>query len=130
MAVSQIVKGLSGKTLYHYRVVATNSKGTFYGADRVFATTPAAVTTGSASVLSANAAEVAATVNPEGLATTYGFEYGTDTSYGHTAALSEPSAGSGTSPVEVSGNVGVLHTETTYHFRAVATNVAGTTVGR
>jgi hypothetical protein len=39
-AVSKTLLGLSPKTTYHYRVVATNASGTTYGADMTFATEP------------------------------------------------------------------------------------------
>jgi hypothetical protein len=37
-AVSMEVKSLTSGTTYHYRIVAWNSKGTYYGADSTFAT--------------------------------------------------------------------------------------------
>lgn len=36
VAVSQSVTGLEPSTLYHYRIVATNSAGTSYGEDKTF----------------------------------------------------------------------------------------------
>jgi hypothetical protein len=42
VAVSQQISGLKIGTTYHYRVVATNSRGTALGADRSFITLPAA----------------------------------------------------------------------------------------
>jgi DNA-binding beta-propeller fold protein YncE/subtilisin family serine protease len=128
-AVSQTVSGLAGKTLYHYRLVATNAKGTFYGEDQTFGTTPPSVTTGEASVLSANAAELKGTVNPEGLATTYSVEYGTDTNYGKKALVEDESLGSGTTSVPASGVAGQLNGNSTYHYRLVAANIAGKTFG-
>jgi len=63
-------------------------------------------------------------VNPEGLATTYHFEYGTNTAYGTSTAAT--SAGSGQAPVPVSAPLSGLTAGKTYHFRVVATNSAGT----
>jgi hypothetical protein len=37
-SVSALVRGLSPNTVYHFRIVATNSDGTSYGADRSFKT--------------------------------------------------------------------------------------------
>ena len=61
------------------------------------------------------------------MATTYRFEYGTSTSYGLQTA--EADAGSGTGAVDASANLGGLTTDTTYHYRVVATNAAGVTRG-
>ena len=35
---SENISGLSARTTYHFRIVATNSAGTSYGADRAFTT--------------------------------------------------------------------------------------------
>jgi streptogramin lyase len=66
-------------------------------------------------------------VNPEGLATTYHFEYGTSTSYGTKVPVPDATIGSGTSAVEVNQTIYDLQPATTYHFRLVATNGNGTT---
>jgi hypothetical protein len=66
-------------------------------------------------------------VNPNGAATKYYFEYGTTTSYG--SKTTEVSAGSGETNIKVSQAITGLKTNTTYHFRVVATNVNGTTDG-
>jgi hypothetical protein len=47
--VVQGISGLEPETTYHYRLLASNSQGTTYGADQAFRTTPA--TLGSPSVL-------------------------------------------------------------------------------
>lgn len=70
-----------------------------------------------------------ATVNPEGLVTTYQFEYGTTTAYGSKAPASPKGIGAGTSNLKVSETIGGLLPKTTYHFRIVATNSLGTTFG-
>jgi hypothetical protein len=124
--VSATISGLTPGTTYHYRFVATNATGTSSGADGVFTTSgspvPAAVT-GSASNLSATSATLDGTLNPNGRATTWYFEYGTSTSYG--TKTPTQNAGSGTSPVNVSAPVSGLRTGVVYHFRLVATNSAG-----
>jgi plastocyanin len=86
------------------------------------------VSTESATSISDTGATLQGSVNPNGLATTYFFEYGTTTSYDHTT---EPpsSAGSGTSPVGASTPVTGLSAGTTYHFRLVANNTSGTREG-
>jgi hypothetical protein len=63
------------------------------------------------------------TVDPNGTATTYHFEYGTTTDYG----LETPSqsAGSGADPVPVQATVSGLTASTVYHYRLVAGDVKG-----
>jgi sugar lactone lactonase YvrE len=68
------------------------------------------------------------TVNPEGSATSYYFEYGTTESYGTKIPVSPASVGSGTSNVSLRQLITGLSQTTTYHFRVVAngeTTVAG-----
>jgi hypothetical protein len=68
-------------------------------------------------------------VDPEGLVTTYQFEYGKTTSYGLKAPESPASAGSGVVWKGVSQSVTELEPETTYHYRLLATNSSGTVYG-
>ena len=89
---------------------------------------PAAVT-GSASGVTTTTATLNGTVNPEGAATTYQFQYGTSTSYGSVAPASAASAGSGSGANGVSVGLTGLSAGTTYDYRLVATNAAGTTTG-
>jgi predicted NBD/HSP70 family sugar kinase len=78
--VTAPLSGLAAGTTYHYRVVATNSSGTARGADGIFTTAAApAVVTGAASDVSVTTAKLAGTVDPNGRATTWYFEYGTST---------------------------------------------------
>jgi hypothetical protein len=90
------------------------------------------VTTGSATAVTQTSATLNGTVNPNGQATDYHFEYGTSTNYTQRvpAAPPDPSAGSGTSNVPVSANISGLNPGTLYHFRLVATNGSGTTQGQ
>ncbi|MEV6925027.1 hypothetical protein AB0M46_11075 [Dactylosporangium sp. NPDC051485] len=87
------------------------------------------VTTGSATSVAGTAATIAGTVSPNGLSTTYHFEYGTTTSYGTQTPSPDGSAGSGTTAAPVSANLSGLTASTTYHYRLVATNSAGATNG-
>jgi hypothetical protein len=88
---------------------------------------PPSVSTGSASAVGQTTAQIAASVDPNGTATTYHFEYGTSDSYG--LATPDTAAGDGTSSVNVNASLTGLTSDTTYHFRIVATNAAGTTRG-
>lgn len=86
-----------------------------------------AVTTGSTSDLGQSRATLSGTVNPNGQATTYYFQYGTTTSYG--TQTSPASVGSGSTPVGVHQAIFGLSPNTTYHYRLVAQSSAGTTDG-
>ena len=67
-------------------------------------------------------------VNPHGLATVYAFQFGTTTGYG--AQTAPVSAGNGTTSLAVSQTINGLPPGTTYHYRLIATNEAGTTNGK
>jgi phage head maturation protease len=128
--VAANISGLTASTTYHFRVVASNSAGTTYGADRTFttlsATGPPVVVTNSATNIVTNSATLNGSVNPHGLTTTVYFQYGTTTSYGHTSASQSKT---GNAYQNVSANISGLTASTTYHFRIVGTNNSGTTYG-
>jgi hypothetical protein len=87
-----------------------------------------AVTTGAASGVTSSAARVAGTVNPNGTASSYAFQYGTSTSYGQQTS-SQPD-GSGTATENVSVTLNGLPSGTAIHYRIVATyGTASTVVG-
>lgn len=85
------------------------------------------VETGSATLITNTSAILNGTINSNGSASTYYFEYGTSGSYGFGTALQN--AGSGTVNTQVATNLTDLAPGTTYHFRIVATNVAGVANG-
>ena len=127
--ISANLQGLTSGATYHFRVRASNSNWTSYGTGQTFTTTvslPTVSTTFATSVTSTSAT-LNGTVNPNGETTTYYFEYGTDTSYG--TATSSSSAGSGTSAVSVNAAISGLISDTTYHYRLVATNSEGASYG-
>jgi len=82
------------------------------------------VSTGTATAITSTSATLNGTVNPEGQATSYYFQYGTTTSYGSETATA--AAGSGAASVNVSVPIASLAPQTTYHHRLVATNASGT----
>jgi len=137
---STALTGLAPDTTYDYEIVATSAGGTTEGGNMSFTTAtsspppppsapaPTATTTAATGV-GPTAATLSGTVNPDGLATTYQFEYGTSTSYGSVAPASPASAGSGTSAVQESVNLTGLSPATTYDFEIVATSASGTTDG-
>jgi N-acetylneuraminic acid mutarotase len=128
--VSANIGGLTASTTYHFRIVATNSSGTRYGSDRMFttlsATGPPVVITNPASYIASFSARLNGSVDPHGLTTTVYFQYGTTTSYGLTTAIQSKT---GNTYQNVSAPIGGLTASTTYHFRIVATNGAGTRYG-
>ena len=129
-SISANLSGLTASTTYHFRLVATNSAGTRYGVDRTFTTLtptgPPVVTTNTASLIASFSATLNGSVDPHGLTTTVYFQYGTTTSYGLTTA---PQSKTGNIYQNVTANISGLTASTTYHFRIVATNSAGTRYG-
>jgi hypothetical protein len=87
---------------------------------------PAATTSGAAS-LALTTATLNGTVNPEGQSTSYYFQFGTTTAYASQTPTTD--AGTGITPVNASAAVSSLAPATTYHYRLVATNGTGTTLG-
>ncbi len=121
--------GLTPSTTYHYALRASNQAGTVTGPDQTFTTAPAsppAVTTGGASNITLTSATVAATIEAQGLETSYALELGSDTSYG-TSIYGE--AGYAVEPVGVSVELQDLDPGTTYHYRFVAINSEGRVYG-
>jgi hypothetical protein len=86
-----------------------------------------AVTTQAATSVSATGATLHAEVDPQGLASTYSFDYGTTLGYGSTTT-SGP-AGEGSSTVGETTAVTGLTPNTLYHYRANGSNELGTTHG-
>jgi hypothetical protein len=126
---TQTLEGLPGGTTYHYRLTAQSELGTVMTIEDHKFTTPAwpTASTGTAGSVTATSASLGGSVNPDGLPTTYKFEYGPTTKYG--ASTPATSAGSGASQQAVSATVAGLKAATTYHFRVVATNSSGTVYG-
>jgi hypothetical protein len=88
---------------------------------------PPSATTGAATAVGQTTATVNGTVDPQGMATTYRFEYGTSSTYG--LQTDEHDAGAGTGSVDAQADLTGLTTDTTYHYSVVATNAAGVTRG-
>jgi phosphodiesterase/alkaline phosphatase D-like protein len=135
-SVSAPISGLDPLTTYYFRVNAQNEYGTVNGGTQSFTTTgPAvsvvpAVTTQLASPVATTTATIRGTVNPYHIQTTYWFEYSTDSGFGSgVLTTSHKSAGAGTATVSIEANLTGLQSGTTYYFRTVAQNSAGTVRG-
>ena len=134
--VSAEVTDLTPGTEYHFRLVANNENGiSTPGLDQTFKPQGPPVVSGeTVSDVNTDNVTLGADVDPSGLATTYRFEIGTDTSYGMN--LPEPDGevttiASSETQVQIVGDTPAtrLDPDTTYHFRVVATNAQGTTTG-
>jgi plastocyanin len=129
--VSAHLGSLSPGTTYHYQLVAKNAAGTTEGVDRTFTTvSPPGVpsaSTGQATALGETLATLNGTVNPNGQATTYLFEWGTSGVYGQSSQ--ELPAGEDRSGHAETATLTGLAAGTVYHFRLMAKNASGTTPG-
>jgi hypothetical protein len=129
LAESTIITGLTPKTTYDFRFIASNADGIVAGANMTFTTTgiPGAATAATQpACVSATSATLNGLVNPDNQATTYYFQYGTTTSYGTQVPVTSGSAGSGSTAVEESAPITGLTANTTYDYQLVATNSTGT----
>lgn len=126
---SQSIGSLTKNTVYHYRIVASNSSGTSQGADQTFTTAgPPEVTLLSATVEnSGKEATLKAWVDPNGQSTTYQFQYGPD-SEPLTEFAPEPagSAGSSFNGGWVSYKITGLTPGHEYYWQADVKNAGGT----
>jgi hypothetical protein len=131
--VSQTVTGLTPNTTYHFALVTTNfGGGESIGLDETFTTrplVPPAVSTGGAQAVGETAVTLTGSVDPEGLPTTYHFEYGPSTGYGSSWPGVVVYAGSASAGSPVAVSVPNLQPGATYHYRLVASNEDGTTYG-
>jgi hypothetical protein len=125
-AVHADLTGLSAETVYHYRLVAANVNGAAKppGKDETFQTASKPELLGAwAEDVALQEATLKAKINPHSAATTYRFEWGTDSLYGNSTADipigSEPTAHT------VSLFLEKLTPGTTYHWRVVAKNEIG-----
>ncbi len=136
-AVSVAVAGLTVRTTYHFRVVATNEceagrQCTLAGPDQTYTTLPPTfVDSESVSDVSATSATLEAEINPLGTPTTYEFRYGPSAACGGECVVPVPagSVGAGMSDVTVTEHVQSLTAGSTYHYRVIASNALGTVEG-
>ena len=131
--VNVTITGLTSGTTYYYRVAATNASGTKQGTIANFTTalpnSPPEVTTDAATSVTISEAVLNGTVNPNELATTAYFEYGIDATLASPTSTLDQPIGAGTTSVAITASLSGLVPGTTYYFRVVATNSAGTSEG-
>ena len=127
VAATAPLSGLLPNTTYHFRIVGTNAAGSITGDDQTVTTDAAPPTLdGSpayASVIKTTGATLNGTLNPNSSATSYHFEYGTDTTYGTSTTSAD--AGAGAEDRAVTAELTGLAAGTTYHFRLMADNGTG-----
>jgi hypothetical protein len=88
---------------------------------------PSTATTGAATELTPTGATLNGTINPNGLSTTFRFDYGTTTAYG--VQTTSVNAGADSTARALSAAITGLAPGTTYHVRVVATNALGAVPG-
>jgi hypothetical protein len=94
----------------------------------MFAAAPT-VTTAAASSVMSNSAAVNGSVNPNGASTSAWFEWGINSTLSSYNTTATQSLGSGTETVSVRENLIALNPTTTYYYRVVGQNTAGTQRG-
>jgi hypothetical protein len=129
-----VIVGTAGGTAAPLAIGATTPDATTGTSTTPASTTPANPTppkpvTGSPESLTRTSATLAGTIAPGGADTSYFFEYGTTTGYGLKTAAATVPAGAGADAVAVKQAISGLTVGTTYHYRLVATNAAGTANG-
>jgi hypothetical protein len=125
--VTSAIGGLIPGTVYHFKLLATNKYGTTQGADRTFKTAghaPPFAATGPATGVHRNSVTVTGTVNPNGEATSWEFQYGLTTLYGLKTFSSLLPASN--TPSIVTSTLTGLEAGALFHYRLVALH--GTTV--
>ncbi|MEI6682637.1 MAG: T9SS type A sorting domain-containing protein [Bacteroidota bacterium] len=98
-----------------------------YGIEAVLVA-PATVVTTAATAITAATATLNGTVNANGNSSAVSFQYGLTAAYGSTVTAA-PANATGLTVTNESAGITGLSFNTTYHYRIVATNIAGTTNG-
>ena len=138
VAASLSLSSLEPATTYYFRLNAQNRFGVSNGTILNFKTAGPAATTTAVPVVTTQVptvgtttATLRGTVNPSDAQTTYWFEYSTDSLLGSVLLKTTPqrSVGAGADTASITANVTGLRAATTYYYRTVAQNSAGTVRG-
>src|SRR6185312_1994901 len=127
VAVSADVSGLTAGVVYHFRLSANNANGANTGLDRLVG--PPRIDSQTDTGITQAAATLHAQVNPDGVDTTYRFEYGTSTAYGTSVPVPDADIGAVESDEALETELTGLQAGVTYHYRVVAVNTAGMVTG-
>ena len=125
--ITGTLPSLFAESDYHYRIKATNVNGWNRTFDNVVHSVAVLkAQTGEVTNLTSTSATLNGALDPDGMATTFRFQYGLDTNYD---LETEPlGAGSGTGSVALPPvDVDKLQPGRTYHYRLIAENELGTT---
>ncbi|HEV7395021.1 MAG TPA: carboxypeptidase regulatory-like domain-containing protein, partial [Pyrinomonadaceae bacterium] len=107
---------------------ATCSGFDYLGIDFTATPVPTA-TTSAATAVTSTTATLNGSVNPNGVATSGSFEWGTSPTLATSSATATQTLGAGTTNLPITANLTGLVGGTTYYFRTVATSNAGTVKG-
>ncbi|OGM91292.1 hypothetical protein A2755_02770 [Candidatus Wolfebacteria bacterium RIFCSPHIGHO2_01_FULL_48_22] len=136
--VESVITGLNPDTRYYFRIVAQNERGKSFGAILTFITNDDGnggggsapdATTQDATDITKTSARLHGAVDPNGISTSYRFQYGTSATFDTFQNTTVSSVGSGTSAIDVSVPISGLSDNTTYYFRVTASNELGTDQG-
>jgi phosphodiesterase/alkaline phosphatase D-like protein len=127
---------LAAQTKYYYRINAQNQFGTVSGSVMTFTTTGPADNQGAPQATTDNATNIAKSsatfngrIDPNGVATTYWFEYGITSALLSVTGTSSQTLSAGTTAKSVSLPVTKLNPSTKYYYRVIAQNQYGTDYG-
>jgi hypothetical protein len=126
---SALITGLQPHQEYHYQLVATNTNGSSVCGDKTLKTLSEApaISSGGLPAVTQNGATLLAEVNPNNEATLWHFEYSTEPSLNGATSVPSPegelAASYGNAPI--SQLLSALAANTTYYWRAVASNTGG-----
>ena len=137
LPASLLLSNLAPATTYYFRLNAQNNFGTVNGTILTFTTAGPAdlavpvVTTQIPESIATTSAILRGTVNPTGLQTTYWFEYSTNAGFSAATLKTTPEKSLAAAAVTLSAETTVtgLQSNTTYFYRMVAQNSAGTSRG-
>ena len=130
--ITSPINGLSGGTVYYYRLNASSSAGAFTSPILNFSTFssgPPTVVTKAATSVTPSGAVLNGTVRPNGFATTAWFEWGTNSNLDTYSLSAEHSVGAGYDDTLDNTTLTGLSAGTTYYYRVAASNSSGTMKG-